>query len=170
MLKNKKQHSKKGQSLLEFALLMPVLIMMLQIVIEVEGAISTSIVNQKYTRSSMHWFMFNHRNYMQLSWLKLEKGGLMRRFWIGVDDKINFGSDNPVIKPVAPIRKIGTAKATSDDTGQSEYPEVTERQNVRVRSVAFTCLPPASVNGIRLLAEQGMEETTFQSKYPYCSE
>lgn len=161
---------RRGQSMLEFALLLPVIVLMLQILMEAESAISTAIVNQKYARSTMHWLFFNHRNYMELSRFHLDAGILKRRFWVGVDDKVSYGQPDADIKPVAPIRKIGRLKSSQDETAGAEFEEITERKDVRVRSTTFTCLPPTAVKGIQLLTEKGMEEDTFSGNYHYCSD
>lgn len=167
----RKRCRKKGQSLLEFALLMPIIVMMIQVLIQVESAISTGIVNQKYARSTLHYLMFNHRNYMEYKrFLPMDDGAYMRRYWVGVDDKTNYGSGNAsAIRPEAPVRKIGRQKPSEDDTAQAEYPDVQNRQNVRVRVTTFTCIPPLGAKDAGLFTEGYMREDTFSGSYKYCS-
>ncbi len=155
--------------MLEFAILLPIVVLLLQVLVQVEMAISTAIVNQKYARGTMHYLMFNHRNYMELKFLAKGDGTYMRRFWIGVDDKINYGASTTV-KPAAPTRFIGKRgqKLPEDDLAQTEYDEISRRQKVRIRVTAFTCIPPLAANDQKLLAEDNMREDRFAGKYPYC--
>ncbi len=158
-----------GQSMVEFALLVPVLILFFQILIQAENAISTAIVNQRYAKATLHFLAFNHRNYMELKYVRSDEGKFMGRYWVGVDDKVNF-EEPQNIQPSAPIRTIGRQPGSDDGASQAEYPEVQSRQKVRVRVTAFSCLPPHSIKPGFLLSEGNMEEDTFLAgRYPYCS-
>lgn len=165
-------HSKKrGQSMLEFALLLPIIILIFKIMIETQSTMNTAIVNQKYARSSLHYLFFNHRVYMELVFTKLASGKMARRYWVGISDNILFGQQEN-IQPKAPERPIGGLGKgpVVEEPPQTEYDEITERQRVRIRVTAFTCLPPIAVNGTQLLSESHLVEDTFiGSSYQYCS-
>ncbi len=169
LLASFRRKRRSGQSMLEFAVLLPIFVLLLQVLVQVEMAISTAIVNQKYARGTLHFLMFNHRNYMEMKFLTKNDGTLMRRFWVGVDDKINYGAATTV-KPEAPTRFIGQPrqKLPEDGLAQVEYDEINRRQKVRIRVTAFTCIPPLAANGQNLLTEDNMREDTFSGNYRYC--
>lgn len=173
MLKNKttsrKSKGEKGQSLLEFALMLPMLIMMFHLLLDVEKVISTSIVNQKYARGTLNFLMFNHRYYIEWkNFLKRDDGTIMRRYWTTVDDNVNYGRPD-LPKPVAPIRRVGPANQanSASDEAQTEYPDIDKRHKVRVRVTAFSCIPPLALDKTQLLAEGSMREGTFVGGGPY---
>jgi hypothetical protein len=159
---------KKGQSLLEFALMVPAIVLMLHILLQTENAISTAIVNLRYARAQLHYLMFNHNTYLEPdSFHKLNNGAFMRRFWVMVDNKTRFGTENAdSIQPEAPIRAIGINErdfiSLASDEAQQEYPEIQYRYKVRIRSVAFTCLPPLGFDSAFRFTERGLGEYTFK--------
>ncbi|MEW6058285.1 MAG: TadE family protein [Bdellovibrionota bacterium] len=158
-----------GQSLVEFAFLLPLVLSLFYILIQVEMAISTAIVNQKYARQHLHFLTFNHRYYIQhLRFLGLSAGNAyMQRYWIGVDNNVTHDVEGD-IRPVAPTRKIGREKPPQDDIAGSD---VTARQNVRVRITAFTCLPPIGINFREPFTEDHLGEETFAGgRYRYCQD
>ncbi len=158
--------------MIEFALLLPLIILILKILIETQGAINTAIVNQKYARSSMHFLFFSHRYYMEFGFTNLQRGEIMRRYWVGIADNVLFGQSENNVHPIAPERPIGglSAGPRIDDSPQTEYEDITERQRVRVRVTAFTCLPPFAAKGTQLLTEGYIGEDTFiGDTYKYCS-
>ena len=162
----KKHKKNNGQSLLEFAILLPIIVLMIQILIETESAISTAIVNQKFARGTLHFLMFNHRNYPEFQFAKKnDDGNFKRRYWVGVDDHVAPPGQNGTVKPYAPVRPIGLVKRLPSDAEneppQSEYPDIQERKYLRIRPLTYTCLPPLAVNQNGLLAEGNMREDTF---------
>lgn len=168
-VKNKKHSKKRGQSMLEFALLLPLIILIFKIMIETQTAISTAIVNQKYARGSMHYLFFNHRTPELFFAMGQDK--VLRRYWVGISDNIIFGQQEN-IRPIAPERPIGGLGKGPiiEEPAQTEYEDITERQRVRVRVTSFTCFPPIAVNGTQLLSESNIVEDTFiGSSYQYCS-
>jgi len=149
----------------------PIIVSMIIVLMQVESAISTSIVNQRYARSTLHFLMLSSRYYLELGFLKnLNTGLYMRRFWVGVDDNIDYQNKN--VHPKAPIRAIG--RMPGDDTAQTEFSYngggITTRQNVRIRSTAFVCLPPFSLSGDQLMTEGNMSEETFTGGYQFCAD
>lgn len=173
-----KKNKKKGQSLLEFALLLPIIVLMIHILVQTEAAISTAIVNQKYTRNTLQYLMFNHRNFMEWgNFLNLSRGGYMRRFWVAVDNKTRFGQENADnVQPEAPTRAIGInsreySAQASDDPGVEFGQGLSARYKVRIRATSFTCVPPVAVKNTDLLTEKAMDENTFMNggTYEFCS-
>lgn len=169
------QKKQSGQSMLEFAFLVPILMGFFLILVHVEEAMVTAITNQKYARSQLHFLFFNHRYYPE--WHFLEKEKFFGRFWVGVSDRSHFGDADP--KPLAPTRNISffldKKKLPEDEQPQSEYvPDgggLNRRKNVRVRVVAFTCIPPLALNSNSLFTEGNLGENTFVSgSFPYCQQ
>lgn len=151
----KKRNRQSGQSLLEFAFLVPLIIGMLTLLVEVETVISAAIVGQKYTRQHFHYLAFNHRYYPENQFLARGDGTYHERFWIGLDDNIN---DRELPKPVAPKFKVGRKKVPG---GQDDELESNVRQNVRLRISAFMCIPPIGPKVGQFYSENNIEETTF---------
>ena len=152
----KKRNRQSGQSLLEFAFLVPLIVGMLTLLVEVETVISAAIVGQKYTRQHLHFLLFNHRHYPQPRFLERSDGTYHERWWIGLDDNINDTQKPPT--PVAPKFKVGRKKVPG---GQDDEPEPAQRQNVRLRISAFMCVPPVGAKVGQLYSENNIEETTF---------
>lgn len=151
--------------MVEFAFLMPILVGMLLLLIQVEIAISTAIVNQKYARQHLHFLLFNNRFYPEPAFLALNSGRFMQRWWVGVDDNINFNRPEPV--PHAPTRKIGRGKLPEDDNQDNP----SRRQNVRVRESAFICTAPFGVNISQPFSEGNLGEETFAAgNFHYCEQ
>lgn len=134
--RSKIQSRRKGQSMLEFAILLPILVLLFQILIETESAVSSAIVNQKYARSTLNYLMFNHRQYMEFKFSRnRENGNYHRRYWVGVDDKINFNERK---------RFHQAARAASKDWPQSSSPRgrkcpVGISRHSRTAKCSYTC-------------------------------
>lgn len=160
-----KRRKNAGQSILEFAFLIPIFAAILFLVVEVETAISMSIVSQKYARNHMHFLFFNHRQYPQHDFIRRSNGDLMKRWWIGVDDNSTYNKINNII-PKAPTQKVGKIKPSQDE----QPGDVDERQNVRIRTMVFTCLPPYGDKS-GFFSEQNLGENIFLTGgYRYCEE
>lgn len=156
-----------GQSIVEFALLVPLIVGMLQLLIQVQNAISTAIVNQKYARSTLHFLAFNHRYYPERRFSKNGgEGGYFGGWWVGVDD--NMGTGRGDIVPHAPERKIGLRPG--DDEGQAEFPTVAARQKVRIRITSFICVPPMGPKDGGFFTEGSIGDQTFAGGFRYCAD
>lgn len=161
-----RRRGERGQSLVEFAFLVPLLIGMVSLLVEVDTAISASIVGQKYTRQHMHFLFFSSANYPQLNWVSGKDGFFKQRWWIGVDEQVIVREDT---EPIAPKFKVGRKKVPE---GQESDPDSPVRQNVRIRSSAFTCVPPIGANVGQYYTENYIRDRTFESGSfgGYCSE
>lgn len=159
-----------GQSVIEFALLLPMLVAFFYVMIQAESAITTSIVNQKYARMRVHFMAFNHRYYPQIRFTSKTDGSkLYQRWWIGVDDNVDFALAEP--NPAAPEVTIGRVPVPEDQSTHEEYPSISRRQKVRIRVASFTCLPPLSAKPNQFYSEGFLGEDTFSGgNYHYCSD
>lgn len=167
----------KGQSLVEFALLVPLMIGLFKVLVGVETAISTAIGNQKYARAQLHFLAFNHRYYPENKFLTLRDGRVKQRFWMGVTEPNLYGLGDrvPAISVQVPVTAGANPPRDSEDGGAEEYPTVSNRQNVHVRVSVFTCVPPIAVasSGTQLsgfLTEESLREDTFAGGYQYCAD
>lgn len=139
----KRRRRQLGQSLIEFAMLVPIIIGMLTLLRQIDMAINAAIVNERYARSTMHYLFFNNRWYPAMGFIPHpSNGGYMSRWWVGVDDKPNYKVEGGDVTPRAPVITIGRGNDGGEDakTGQ-DLASVRKRKNVRIRSMAFTCLP-----------------------------
>ena len=158
---------KSGQSILEMVILVPLIVGLFFFTLNVENAISTSIVNQKYARSHLYYLFFNSRYYLEgQKWIKTERGGYLERYWIGVTD-VPAG-ESPNALAIAPQRQV-SLKAPKKTTDNQAENAVSNRQSVRIRSLAFTCIPPMGLNNVGWLTDANMREDAFEGGLTFCS-
>jgi hypothetical protein len=164
-----KRRRESGQSMIEFAFLVPLVIALLMIMIQVEMAISGAIVNQKYSRAQLHFLSFNARWYPEYRpFMPRNNGGVMRRFWVGVEDSLDHTNVNRA--PVAQTFKIGVKKPAGDDAaGDAILNDPKQgRQNVRIRVTAFICTPVPGFKADTPFSVGQMPEEAFLSYPRYC--
>jgi hypothetical protein len=158
-----------GQSLVEFAFLMPLLLGMIFILRDVEMAINAAIVNNRYSRATLHFLLFNHRWYPEASFTTLSKGVFMRRWWLGVeDDKTETSSTKA---PKAPVIKVGVKPGRDDEATGAELAQdsITSRQKVRIRATSFICLPPRGIKSDSPFQRGAMDDSSFRAPgFPFC--
>lgn len=158
MIMAAKNKNQRGQSFIEFAFLLPIIVGMIKLIVQVESAMSTAIVNQKYARQQLLHLNFNNRFYPERHFLEDRKtGGYKDRWWVGVDDNLNDSPDRDPV-PKAPTRAVGNVNKKPDE---EEGGEVATRQNVRIRITSFICTPPVSLNSGQFLSEQGIGENQY---------
>jgi hypothetical protein len=126
----------EGQSMIEFIMLVPLLMVFLWYMIHVNLAINKSIVGQVAARSQLFLKMYNHRSGPE----KSEFGRTDRsHFYIGVSGEVYRDGT----KPVAPTEILGIGpyppkmSGIDDDPGEAEPGSL--RQKVRIRSVFGIC-------------------------------
>lgn len=165
MVANKKtrRHAQSGQSMMEFAILIPLLIGLMALMVEVETVISGAIVGQKYVRQHLHFLFFNSRNYPEHGFLNMKDGSWMSRYWIVLHSKPV--EQSPDLQPIAPKFRVGRKKVPNDDELDSDA-----RQNVRLFVSAFVCVPPVGPKFPEHFSENKLQETTFAGgSFPgYC--
>jgi len=165
----KKRCSRKqrGQSLIEFAFLLPIIMTMLIIMVGVENAVTSAIVNNKYARSQLHYLLFNSRYYPEVQFATPSQGDtLFGRWWVGVDQKVR-SDENRDVNPSAPTIKIGKGRPPAGDetAGDTET-----RQNVRIRIYSFICIPAYGLKSSQFFSEGNIVEGQFAvGKYRFCA-
>jgi hypothetical protein len=159
---------KRGQSILEFVILVPLFLSALLFLLGVHSALQISINNQKFARSRLIFLFFNNRWGLESSFSRnTKKNTFFTRYWVGVDKEIVRSSDGA---PTAPTQQIGrkiAGAADNDAAGEVDYSGT--RQNIRIRTTVFTCLPPHGVNFTQPFSDGGMGESTFkQGGFIFC--
>ncbi|MBI3556587.1 MAG: hypothetical protein HY074_10025 [Deltaproteobacteria bacterium] len=160
----------RGQSLVEFSFMVPLIIGTLVFMRQVNMAINSSIVNQKYARATLHFLTFNHRWYPEARYTQRTAAGLyMHRWWVGVENDKTDGDEADSKAPVAPTIDVGRQKGPDDD-GQGL--PTTGRKNIRIRSNSFICLPPfgTKIGQIFSQGPNGMPNDAFLDGqgFQYC--
>jgi hypothetical protein len=136
----KKIKCNRGQALLEFILLLPILITFLWYMMHVSMSINKSIVAQKHARSQVFLRLMNHAAGPQRSpdMQSQDRSG----YFIGVaNEVIVTESDNQT----APVVTLGVGFKPKPKTGANDDPGEPEpgslRQRVRVRTAFGLCTP-----------------------------
>jgi hypothetical protein len=146
----------RGQSVLEFVFMLPVLLGLIVVMVRVNSAIQMSIVNQKYARAQALWLTFNSPYYPRRSF---------RTAGDPADQFVQYGFNRMV---------IGMAETPVDDTGgqatastqsvvrvgvaSPDGPSQTEpidRAMVRVRTTVALCTQTNAV-----VTSQGLKSVT----------
>lgn len=129
----------KGQSVIEFLLLLPLLVGLVSLLIKVNTAIQVSIVNQQYARAHIHWLAFNSAFFPQIAHRKVNfipKG--YNRMVIGVSDNKAASAETETYEPEATTQLVvRSGKAPKKDGSSKE--ELNERARVRVRNTISLC-------------------------------
>ena len=148
--------SERGQSVLEFVFMLPILLGLIVIMVRSNTVIQMSIVNQKYARAQALWLTFNSPHYPRRSFRTPGSPG---------DQFVQFGFNRMVIGMTeTPVDDTG-GKATAsmqavvrggvpapDGPSQSEP---IDRAKVRVRTTVALC---TQTNAI--VTRQGLKPTT----------
>lgn len=148
--------SERGQALIEFIMLIPMLMAFTWYLIHVNMAITKSIVGQQAARSQLFLKLYNHRSGPVTG----EFGATKRsHFYVGVSDEMTLGS----VRPVAPVETLGIGPNppkmpdANDDPGEATLGSL--RQRVRVRTVFGICTH-------RKMLENGSGVTDFCGAVP----
>lgn len=126
----------KGQALVEFIMIIPIIMSLVWYIIHVGLAINKSIVGQKAARSQLFLKLYNHRSGpVAKEFAYAERS----HFYIGVSSELTKGNS----KPKAPVEVLGvgaTPKAMKDvDESPGEPAANTKRQTIRVRTIFGIC-------------------------------
>lgn len=131
--------SESGQSIMEFLILVPLILGFTTLVINMNTAVQSAIVNQQYARLQTHFLTFNNAwfpdNGFQTNLLQ-KKVGL---FYMGVaENPINQNGDTDA---KAPIVRISRSLAADRVAGASddERTEPDQRTKVRIRASSIIC-------------------------------
>ncbi len=154
----------RGQSVLEFVFMLPVLLGLIVVMVRSNTAIQMSVVNQKYARAQALWLTFNSPYYPRLSFRTPGTAG---------DQFVQYGFNRMV---------IGMAETPVDDTGGKataskqaitrggvpapEGPSQSEpidRAQVRIRTTVALCTQTNAIvtrEGLRPATAENIGENT----------
>jgi len=125
----------KGQALIEFIMLVPLIMAFVWYIVHINLAINKSIVGQQAARSQLFLKMYNHRSGPVTN----EFGNTVRSmFYVGVAGTVTDSGSYP-----APVETLGigpnpkTMAQAVDDEGEAKLGSM--RQKVRVRTVFGIC-------------------------------
>lgn len=128
----------RGQSVLEFVLLLPLLLGLAALMLRMNQAIQVSIVNQKYARQQTLFLTMNNREYPALYQrvpLLAEQG--FNQMYLGVSD--NAAPETGAYEPEATTARVSRKPGVGSDATQEE-PD--ERGKVRIRTSVALCTQP----------------------------
>lgn len=141
----------RGQSLLEFLILLPIFIGIFVLMLKVNAATQISIVNQKYTRSTLLFMTFNHPWLVKRS-IPVVGGGTSfgtenavsaqgyNRLTMGLSEEVNTGGNYvPSATTLLIARNDKVIKGKTKDSDEKTEP--TDRAYVRIRNTTTICLP-----------------------------
>jgi hypothetical protein len=140
MLMNKKLRKiiqqEKGQSLIEFVLFLPFMLMIYSVIINVSGAINASLNQQKVTRSYFYYTLQNNSMFPGPS----REGGDPTQNWQYFGMRI-LGWSTQLIdsKPVAPCFKFNIALGESSGDACEDPYSGKSTQYIRVGTVYGAC-------------------------------
>ncbi len=145
--KSKSNFEKQGgQSVVEFLLLLPMLLAIPFLLIKVNSAVQTSIVNQQYSRSQTLFLAYNSPIYPELRFRvgsgKLESSG-MSQITLGVSDNLATGQDD--YTPRATEQNVQRTKSEDVGNNDNRFEGARLRGNVRVRGTVSLCTQTNSV-------------------------
>ncbi len=165
-----------GQSVLEFAFLLPVLMGLVALMIKVNMAMQISIVNQQYARAHIHWLTFNSAIYPAISQRNVNFTPLgYNQMVIGVAGNPAPEESSESYRPIASTQNI-TRDPKNKNVTDEERAEPSERAKVRVRNTVALCTQsnviggdggnhPITPDSLRTFGEgQGLRAQIFQ----YC--
>lgn len=173
--KNQSERRRRGQSLVEFAFLMPMFIGMMVFLRDVNIAMNMGIVNKKYSRATLHFLTFNHRWYPEQNFIQqYSRNRFMHRWWVGVEDeREDMDKNNDKISPKAPTIAVGRYSKGHGSAPEDDTPgiDIQRRHKVRIRTMSFICLPPFGDKLGMQFSEGSMGEDTFHAPgFAYCSD
>ncbi|MEN9723797.1 MAG: hypothetical protein RJB38_1783 [Pseudomonadota bacterium] len=157
-------NSIRGQSLIEFIFLLPLMVGMVFLLLRVNSAIQVSIVNQKYSRQRLLELVANSPQYPAVIGgpaSRLISSGT-NRLVVGVSEESTAsGGELEVSAPVQTITRTRQAALGASDDPKEE-PQ--KRAKVRIRNTVELCTPTLSVSvagGKVVPIEEAMGERTF---------
>ncbi|NUM89488.1 MAG: hypothetical protein HUU37_09815 [Bdellovibrionales bacterium] len=143
----------RGQALIEFLMMMPLLIAILWYMLHVNSAINTSIVQQKHVRSHLFIKLFNHANGPVKREYLPPDGPARAHYAMAVSANVlpgaESGSSTGSIR--APVRRMGVGLNPSVNPSANNDPgEPTGgvlRQDVRIRTAFGICTSKKPTTG-----------------------
>lgn len=130
--------NERGQSIVEFALSLPLLLGLILVLIKINTAIQMSIVNQQHARAQALVLTYNSPVYPELKrryarFQNLDKDLTTNHMVVGVSDNVSTSGD---YAPRASVQVISRQPRPDEGPIQSEP---SDRKRVRIRSSVTIC-------------------------------
>src|SRR5262249_40646084 len=132
-----KRHPERGQSILEFLLMLPLMVGLVVIMVRVNTAIQMSIVNQQYARAQALFLAINSPIYPSLGLQQSQLAGKgYNQMVIGVSENSYPLDRDANVPPKASTLNVTRDPRALDGRPQEEPPE---RAWVRIRDTVTLC-------------------------------
>ena len=170
--------NQRGQSVLEFLLMLPMMIGLVVILVKVNTVIQISIVDQQYARAQTLWLAFNSSVYPTL---RIREPNLTGKNYnqmvLGVSENVAPRDGSPY-NPKAATHYVARKRGQPEGEARKEPKD---RALVRVRNTVTLCTQPNIVNGPNgnvpiLKLDKGPEflpmlpsSLSENSKFDYCA-
>jgi hypothetical protein len=162
-----KRRCRSGQSIIEFAFILPLYIGLIYYLMQINMAINASVVFQQFTRQRILEMLYGHPDYPMLR--STQAAGARQagwqRFWIGMDRDV-WGGTSPEVDdreegrtPVAMEVRIGSRSPAGGAEEENNFPPQ-ERQIVKIRTINFMCMGPKLYPAAAEAAGQGPQFMT----------
>ena len=167
----------RGQSIIEFLLVLPMMVGLVGLLMRVNTAMQASIVNQQYARLQTHFLTFNSAVYPEL---RLRKANLddkgYNQMLIGVSETAIAEGVNQI--PDASVFGISSPRAQQGSDEPQTEPD--RRAKVRIRSSVTLCTqtqvftngsgtgPLMELGGSPGFTPAGPSKLTENSRFDYC--
>lgn len=139
MLKRKQQSRERGQALIEFILIMPILLTFIWYLVHVNSAINKSVVAQTNARGWLFVKLFNHSHGPVLEEMAASDRST---FSLGVAGNVMEEGEQSYVAE-APMERLGIGPLPQENTEANNEPgEPTagsKRQDIRVRTAFGIC-------------------------------
>jgi hypothetical protein len=130
--------NEKGQSLLEFLIMLPLMLGLVALMTRVNTAIQASIVEQQYARAQTTWLTFNSPVYPVLRLQATELNGKnFNQMMIGVSDNLISSDSNLPVASTTMIARNPAVASRASNADQVDGP--TSRALVRIRNTVTLC-------------------------------
>ena len=139
--------NRRGQSVLEFLLVTPILFGMTMLMIRVNSVTQMAIVNQRYAREQLMFIAGNGADYPRRPSMVSEyatNGGNV--LTIGVSDTPPPSGDTET-ESIIPATTYSIARTPASPQGDNSTKEPTQRTNIRIRNTVSICMPFISNGG-----------------------
>ena len=134
--RRRRPRARRGQSIVEFLLAVPVMVGLTLLLIRVNTVIQMGIVDQQYTRAQALNLAFNSSNYPELKFMPGQfHSKAMNQMVLGMAENAPPSDGGSGYTPLASTFKLGSkSPGASEDKG-----DVERRNNVRVRNTVTLC-------------------------------
>jgi hypothetical protein len=161
----------RGQSLLEFLFLMPLMFGLTALMFKISLAINMSIVNQQYARAQALYLAFNSPEYPERV-----RPGSKTGFDLGQEHRMTLGVSENVAPPAGerydPQPMVATIARAAKGLGRGPAKaEPDKRTDIRIRDTVALCAPSRVIKtggSFKPIASSLSDPVSSASVFAYC--